>query len=280
MQVWDSISFKTFLECPRKYAWLMREKIRAKGQSIHLLWGIAYHSALEAFDKARGEGASHDEAVRLAVKEAISHRLPESQDNTKTPETLVRSVVWYCDEYRNDPFETASFGGKQAVELTFQFHISDEVIWAGHIDKVVRYNGRLYFIDRKTTKGQLNQKYFKKFELDAQMLGYTYASRVAFPEPFAGGIIDACQVGVNFTRFGRHVLNIEEHLLDEFEQTVLTFSQLAKQFEELDLWPMNPTACDKFMGCEYALLCKAKLADRKFFLNDYERFEWDPEAIR
>jgi len=98
---------------------------------------------------------------------------------------------------------------------------------------------------------------------------------VVFPERFAGGLIYACQVGATFSRFGRHLLNIPYHLLTEFEQTVLMHSQMAKQYAEMNFWPMNFTACDKYFGCEYAPLCKVAEVDRRFFMSDYEHFEWD-----
>jgi hypothetical protein len=49
-----------------------------------------------------------------------------SLDTSRTKETLVRSVVWYCDEYKDDPLRTAMLpNGKPAVELSFMLPVFD-----------------------------------------------------------------------------------------------------------------------------------------------------------
>jgi hypothetical protein len=49
-----------------------------------------------------------------------------SLDTARTKETLVRSVVWYIDEYKDDPLKTALLPNYQpAVELSFKIPVFD-----------------------------------------------------------------------------------------------------------------------------------------------------------
>ena len=41
---WDSTSLGWLKECPRKYQYHMIEQWRGRGESIHLEYGILYHS--------------------------------------------------------------------------------------------------------------------------------------------------------------------------------------------------------------------------------------------
>src|SRR5262245_38069773 len=65
---WDSTSLGWLKECPRKYSYHMLEGWRSKGAQINLEFGGLYHEALEAYDIARYEGTSHDEAVAQITK--------------------------------------------------------------------------------------------------------------------------------------------------------------------------------------------------------------------
>ena len=61
--------------------------------------------------------------ARLAA--LLGERL-QSLDTSRTKETLVRSVVWYLDEYKDDPLKTAMLpDGKPAVELSFMLPVFD-----------------------------------------------------------------------------------------------------------------------------------------------------------
>lgn len=279
--VWDSTSLKAFKACPRKYQYMMIDKIRRRGANIHLAWGIALHSALEAYDHAKALGLTEDEATYRAVQKALAAELPESEEKTKTKETLVRSVVWYLDHYAEDPAKTYILAdGRPGVELSFKFHLTSmqgmDVYWAGHLDRLVEYNEQLWFMDRKTTKSQLDRRYFSQFAPDLQMYGYAFAGRVAFATPVVGGIVDAIQVGVTFSRFARHLLHIRDTQLDEWLAGVQWALEQAHACAEREEWPMNEAACNNYFGCEYRNLCAHAPSERPFYMDDYERFDWNP----
>ena len=59
---YDSTSLGLLKTCPRLYQYTMIDGYVAKGESIHLRFGIEYHQALQDYDIARAEGIDHEDA--------------------------------------------------------------------------------------------------------------------------------------------------------------------------------------------------------------------------
>ena len=124
----------------------------AKGESIHLRFGIEYHQALQDYDRARAEGTSHEDAVRSSISELVRRTHDWSVDETVKPgkyknrTTLVSLVLDYLDHYVDDPAETyIKSDGKPAVELSFRF----ELDWgpeAGRKTEIID-SGKPYVMD-------------------------------------------------------------------------------------------------------------------------------------
>src|SRR5882672_6425582 len=135
---WDSTSLGWFKECARKYYYSMILGLRSKGDSVHLVFGQWYHSALELYDKTRAEGHKHEFALHFVVTEAMAWTwrdgAPITFDNpNKTRETLIRSVIWYLDHFKDDPAQTVILAnGKPAVELSFRMELDYGPCPQGH----------------------------------------------------------------------------------------------------------------------------------------------------
>src|SRR5438046_4651295 len=52
---WDSTSMGLLKECPRKYQLSILEGWTPKRTSVHLLFGLWYHGALERYDHAKSD---------------------------------------------------------------------------------------------------------------------------------------------------------------------------------------------------------------------------------
>src|SRR6266550_7781064 len=157
---WDSTSLGWLKTCPRLYQYSMIDGWRSKGNSVHLDFGLWYHSALELYDKHRSNQANHEEALHAVVRACMqwtwiqkTYRVNgengevlspetfgpwESGHNLKTRETLIRSVIWYLEQFVNDTCETVQLAtGKPAVELSFRM----EMDWgpkAGRTQSIVK----------------------------------------------------------------------------------------------------------------------------------------------
>src|SRR5947207_12088278 len=101
---WDSTSIKLAETCHYKYKLKMIDRWEPKRKSVHLLFGGWYASALERYYKYKAEG--DPKALLRVVHEALCDTWiegkPWSSDHpAKTRENLIRSIVWYVDQFEN-----------------------------------------------------------------------------------------------------------------------------------------------------------------------------------
>lgn len=290
---WDQTSLGLLMECPRKYEFSILEGWRPRSSSHHLVFGGLFATAMEHFHKYRAAGAEYDEAVDMVVSEALSasgERLDsgefipwESGDTKKSRETLIRSIVWYFEEYREDSTSVVMIDGKPAVELTFKFDsgiespFGENYLLTGHIDRLVTFDEDIFVMDQKTTGGGLGPYYFHQFDLDQQMSQYTFAGRVVYDMPVQGVIIDAAQIMVGFTSFARGITMRSSEQLEEWHQNAGAWLALAAQFAETGQYPMNLKSCNNYGGCAFKSICSKSPSVRMNFLQtDFEIRRWNP----
>src|SRR5262249_791730 len=252
---WDSTSLGWLKECPRKYYYSMIEGWRPKHETVNLRFGQLYHGALELYDKAVAEGKDHDEAqidaALFCLTETWNGGPWETDHNTKTPETLVPSIIWYLEQFgAKDPAQTIRLAnGRPAVELSFKLELDFgplghvPYILCGHLDRVVSYAEGTYVMDRKTSSSTLTSSYFDQYDPDNQMSLYTLASKVIYATPVKGVIIDAAQVAVGFTRFSRGFTHRSDSQLDEWLGDTRDWLGLQEHYAKTNRWPMNDKSC-------------------------------------
>lgn len=317
---WDSTSLGLLKTCAQKYylaivgattplpsGALAIAGYASRQESAHLTFGLLYHGALERFDHAKANGASHDEAIKAAVHWAAKEtwnkelRRPWISDlNNKNRLTLIRTVVWYCDQFRDDPASTVILAnGRPAVELSFRFatqvyaDTGEEYMVCGHLDRMVEFQGLTYVMDRKTTGNTLNSDFFKKFSPDNQFSLYSFAGKVVYELPMSGLICDAAQVAVTFSRFERGFITRTEDQLQEWWQHTMYWIAQAERFAAYGAklaaqgkdpsvaWPMNDSACHHYGGCQFREICSKSPKVRKQWLEGGAvRKVWDPLQVR
>lgn len=290
---WDSMSIKAGRECPRKYLFEIIMGFRTKAEKTALEFGILYHKGLEDYDKFRHAGADFEEAVRMVVKQALqqtadpSHILNNSDDNRRTRFTLIRSLVWYLEQFKDDSVETMVLDGKPTVELSFKFaspYVSpdgDNYLLAGHIDRLAIFDDAPYVTDRKTTGSTISTHYYKQFSPDPQMSLYRIAGQVILGEPIKGVMIDAVQLAVGFSRFARGFVPKTPGMDEEWMEDLRYFFAEMEMYATQGHWPMRDTSCMKYGGCPFHDVCSKDPKVREVFINaDFTRQVWDPLESR
>lgn len=294
---WDSTSLGWLKECPRKYQYHMIEGYVSRGEQVHLEFGIIYHTALEHYDKYKMT-MSHDDALRAVVKEALSATWrdgkpwraskdlePSDKTSLKCREFLIRTIIWYIDRFYDDPAQTRinSATGQPMVELHFQFEIDAGVnanhpyTLCGYLDRVVDFQGDPYAMDRKTTTSTLGSYYFEQYDPDNQMSLYTLASQVAFHTPVKGIIVDAAQIAVGFSRFGRSFVTKTTEQIDEWLQDLKVYLDQAHGYAFKGYWPMNDKSCHKYGGCVFREICnKSPVVRERFLESHFDHRQWNP----
>lgn len=207
-----------------------------------------------------------------------------SDDKNKNRYTLARTIVWYLDHYVESAEETVILeDGSPALEVWFRLELPIRTeagaayVLTGHIDKLVRYNGNLWFRDLKTTKSTIGSDYFDRYSPDNQMSQYTLGGQVVFDEQLMGGIIDAAQIAINFTKFQRGFVDRTKAQMEEWLGDIQFWLKMAEHFAKEDYWPMNDTACHHYGGCQFRGICNKDPSIREQFLKShFERQVWNP----
>jgi hypothetical protein len=191
-----------------------------------------------------------------------------SDHNTKTRETLIRSIVWYVDQFENEYIETVKFSdGKPAVEISFSLDLGNGLLLRGKLDRLVDYGGDIYVMDQKTTGATITARYFDGWSPDTQMSTYTFAGQALYKLPVKGVILDAAQIAVGFTRFERGFIFRSKAQLEEWYESALYHIKAAHQATASSFFPMNHASCGNYGGCEFRQICSRSPEVRTQFLK-------------
>lgn len=305
---WDSTSISNYARCGRYYKFVNIEGWQPVDKSVHLLFGGWYAKALEDYYVLiELKDYTHEEALREVVRQTLirtwvfdpqeeiefedglfSPGMPplrgepgpwQSLHNTKTRETLIRSIVWYLTEFGpNDTTEIVTVDGKPGVELSFSIPLSDEIIYCGHIDRLVKFGEEIYAMDQKTSGSTISKNFFNGFDPDYQMSGYSFAGSVIFGQQVSGVIIDAVQIAVGFSEYSRGFVHKSKPNLAEWRETTTMLIERAREDTRNDSFLPNYTACDKYGGCQFRKVCSRIPEHRKNALaaDFIQAPRWDP----
>lgn len=270
---WNSSSIKLAEACLRKYYYKMIEGWQPETLSVHLRFGQHYASALEQFHKHVALGVDREEAIEAVVLEALIATWDgdapwESEHNTKTRANLIRTIVWYLDHYAEDACTTVILSdGSPAVEHSVALAVDNGITFTAHLDRFVNYASHTYVQDQKTTGTTLTARYFEGYSPDTQMSMYTFLGKTALSLPVQGVMIDAAQIAVGFSRFERGFTFRTDDQLNEWYDDAMRVIERAQTATRENYFPMNPSSCGNFGGCEFRDVCSRSPSVREQFLK-------------
>src|SRR5574343_307744 len=289
---WDSTMLKSAEKCLRYFKYKMIDGWQPARKSVHLIFGGHFASALERYHRLRAEGVTLDDALEDVVLMTLTNTwiiagaingrpvgAPwDSMDNTKTRETLIRSIIWYVDEFADDPLETVVHDGKAAAEYSFTFGVDDDIFFCGHLDRVVSYGDDAYVADNKTSSSIINDRYFDQYSPDTQFSLYTFVGQGIFKLPIKGVVVDAAQILVGGTKFARGFSFRTPDQLQEWYDGAMSLIENVNSAVLENHFPMNPSSCGNYGGCEFRGICSKDPRVREQFLKaDFSRGKvWNP----
>jgi RecB family exonuclease len=298
---WDSTMLGTFKECPAKFYYQHILGFQPPGSNIHLHFGQLFHKGKEHYYHFRAEGLDHQSALNEMVEKMLEESgtrdatgafqpwstADHPDANIKNRQTLIRSLVWTCEDERNLPFTTYILAnGKPAVELSFRFQPfevgGEPVTFCGHLDRLVTTpDDRTWVQDHKTTKQALSATYFRQFSPHNQFSLYTIAGKVVLDAPCQGVLVSGVQIGVNFTRSALHQVPRPEAVLTEWLHDAKLYIEAAYTYARANHWPMNDKSCGNYGGCPFQRVCAVSPSHRPQWLTaDFTTFDWNPLVIR
>jgi len=285
----NASTFQVFKVCPRKYYYEVLLGGGKGEENPHLRFGTLLHKAKAVFETNLARGADHDLALqgafRFLLRETWDHELGKpgfATDPLKNRATLLRTFVWYADQYRGDPFETAMLpSGKPAVEVGFEFDsgvtglAGEQITFVGTIDKIGRFNGKTYVGDVKTTSSARFAT-AQNYTPDGQFSLYSVAAQVCFGFEPDGLILDGIVIGVNATEFHRAIVPRPAGVLEEWLRDQRVWLQRLTDAFATGEWPQNDAACGLYGGCRFRAICGADPKHREALLTQLTEPRNDP----
>jgi hypothetical protein len=215
-------------------------------------------------------------------------------NKNKNRDTLLRTILYYCDTADERVKPWAFPDGTPAVELTFRLPLplqspdGDPYVLSGNMDGMIDMAGEVMPRERKTTKNTPGLYFFDKYAPDVQIDTYDLVSFVLYgdlldPKPH-GVLVEVTQVTQTETKIERQIINVPEERRAEWLDELQYWIKRAEDCARTGVWPKNTAACGMNGGCEFRRICKMSPSSRKHFLpGEYfvKRAErWNPAQVR
>ena len=275
-RMYDATSLAPLLGCLRRYR--LQVALGHGGKSRALAWGIAFHAGIEAQDRALADGAGHDDALAKGLADAHAHAT-WSEDDDADPDALprnrlglARALIWRQAELNERGPDPVTFArlpdGSPAIESRFVLpggFYPDGRQWflSGRFDGLVRFGGRLYVRDIKTTVSALTAWYWRRYAPNVQVALYDYAAAVLFGSQHDGVMIEAVQIGAGFARTERKFIVTSAHMRTDLLAQIHDTAHRAFAAHNARVWLPNYTACQL---CDFAQACQQSPAVRERML--------------
>jgi hypothetical protein len=278
---------------------------RPKGTSVPLVFGGAWHAAMEVIWDQIGK-VPKGELARRAFSAFLIHwcgeGMPAPSDmdyemekemSPRTPGRAFEMIVAYIDKrsINASDFELV------AIERPFIVPLDpddDTLFYVGKIDKIVKRRGKVLGIEHKTTTaykkgGPFRAGFIDSFSPNSQIDGYLYALHMMFPGEVGGVWVDAALVhskedGFTFIPVEKLFDHLDSWLHDtrwwitRLEREKAQLKKATSTDKYLNAFPKNTNSCFDFAStCPYHDLCKAwPNPVGRNLPPGYEVSRWDP----
>ena len=291
-EVLDSTKLQSYCACPRQYFYEYVLGWRREYTSNHLIFGRAWHEALEHLYKTKFA----PEEIPTAYEKFLSDyrsELPESTDSWfkgKTPDNALLALVEYTKEWANDAYEIevldTEVGGKVGIGQNREITVKLDLV--GVKDK------KIMALEHKTGS-QAGETWANQWKLSIQIGAYLHALMACYPcegyDPtiWVNGTFFYVKsrkfIRVPMQRSGAAMLNwltTVHTLIDQIEGDFTKLARCSVEDPVLDAFPMHPTACTSYAGCQFHDLCTCIANPLQYVgeepLTGFREYWWDPLA--
>jgi hypothetical protein len=263
----DNSILETMGRCPRLAFFNYVLNRAPRSESFPIQYGIAFHKYNDVLERLYLQWIVEEqkdlEEMKLIIHEAaVSVALQGWEDPPleHTKSYLDRTRLVKACRLRFDEWMKEKVTGNVkviGVEAGFTIPLPSGRIFAGRIDQVIQWNGRIWIRDWKTLGRKPKAGNFKrKFNPGHQFTGYKWAEQELSGRNVDGVIAyvvyNIKSTGPDFypTLLNRSSGDVEhwmewvEDAYDEWERRMETGS-----------WPMRTSACDDYGGCYFKDAC-------------------------
>ena len=275
-EVWDASKLQAYLDCEELGHLRYEEHLTGKTPSEAIAFGSGFHKAAEVWT-ARCKDGYNDQTAVIAAEasfvEVWESELPKEQRDMLELGLNRRSIANFkrlFAGYRKK-FPLEMYDEVVSVEQHFTLPLGTtpegrDIWWSGLTDRIVRWQGGLYYVDLKTSTFALDAAFFDKWKLSTQMLGYTWAGQQLVHEPFAGVMVQGIQVQAPLKTKVRaadelvqgEVIAYTQDQIEGWKRNVLQKIDDIHRARDRGYYVKNlSTRCSSYGNCSMAMLCNA-----------------------
>lgn len=263
----DHSRLSTFQTCPERYRLHYVEGLRKITEGpleSPREFGRAIHAALAVYYRTGKEPEA-----RAAFLKAYPAPL-DPADLARTPENGLLLLQDYWGQYR-----TVDAGWKVlAVEVHEQVELGMAQLWEVKMDLVIENEQGVWGVDHKTTASTFREQYWRQFDPNGQISGYTYYLTKKYGQ-CSGMIVNGIRMGFRkrayqgepagfYAEFQRQIFNRTGRQLEDWKRNT---QAATARLEATTVWEKNEGAC---VYCEYQELCRS-VNDEQVRETLYER---------
>lgn len=261
-KVRDSTSIQTVKTCPRKYFFQIVLGRVPKEDAPYFPWGSAYHKFREVLERVYGFGheapkkfeeAHAAEAFAAAAEAGLAYwkkngrdQEPDSKYAFMTTERLLKSFVHAYKHWSREKMQ----GRIEviAVEFPFNVRLADGSFTSGRGDQLIRWNGKPWGRDFKTSSVDMNF-YSRRIEPNDQFTRYTLAEGKLAGEQLQGQFIEVLYNSkpTKSDPKGPSIFELTTSRttwqLNQFEHEQTIINKTLEVYRETDTYPMHEPAC-------------------------------------
>jgi len=281
----DNSMREEFVSCPHSF-WLSYVRgLTLPEISVHLHAGIAYAKGLEEMRRAfYTDGKSIDDSVALGARaliEAYGEFVPPD-DSNKTLSRMVGALLFYADSFPLDQDWVTPVIGSNGASLEYTFAIplpinnpdtGEPIIYAGRFDMLAQTMGEHCIYDDKTAS-QLGKQWTKKWRLNSQFTGYSWATR-----EYGNHAKRIIVRGISILKesYGKEqaIVYRTDAIIDRWYKQLLMEIRQMISFYQSAWWPRNQSdSCAAYGGCMFLDSCEKD--DPEQWLDNFVIRQYNP----
>lgn len=245
--------------CLRKYFFGIVLGMNPRGpQPMYFSFGSAYHKFREVLEQEYMKGNKLTDfkigldAALAYYDEATGGKNPEVTDKFGflTRERLMQSCMASYKHWQREKLQNKII--VLAVEQPFNVELADGEFTSGRFDQIVRWNGKIYGRDFKTSSKE-GMYYQRGLDPNDQFTRYTYAEQALAGQRCEGQIIEVLynskKAGPTITQY---ISSRTQWQLDDWKRDELFMRETISRARASDTWPKQEHNCG---FCQFHSVC-------------------------
>lgn len=275
----DHTAIALYKDCPRKYFFQIVLGFRERDTPVYFTFGSAYHLFREVLETSKDFKTGLGAALDYWDKVQGDDPHPEAKFSFMTRLRLMQSCTVAFRHWQHEK-EVGKIE-VLAVEQPFNVELvpGSGEFTSGRFDQIIRFNGRVWGRDFKTTSKD-TKFYDRSLTPNDQFTRYTFAESLLKGERVRGQFIEVLynaketkskSGGPEISTFLAERTDFE---IDDWLNDEMFTRRTIKQSREEDRWPKNEKGCT---FCQFHSVCKIGSENGQLskLRAEYVQREWD-----